>query len=359
MQGAIDAPKPLALVNHEPLLLRTLRQLHENGVKDSIVVTGYRAQEVESCAKELFPETRFVRNSEFAEDRNILSTILGLRAVPAGNRALLLEGDVVFSEQGLARLVNPTSAEENFWAACGPFQTGQKGGIIRAEGDRIVEIRYADWSPALEGWHKNLGAIHICASSLASFIEIAEEYATQNTDQYFMTPWLEHLDRLPARLLDLGQEASSFNTPAEYARSTQLFTVKMSELPIHLAAVRDLSHVEDYDRQRAEWLAKKIAEEGIWKRPVIISRENIVMDGQHRLEAARQLGLNRIPAIMLDYHEIPVFSLRPEIALDADSIIANVNSGNLYPYKTVKHEFPAFPDCQIPLDELGFQGENS
>lgn len=357
MKGSLSVPKPLASIDHEPLLQRSLRQLHENGIYDSVVVTGFGRDEVEDCARSAFPETRFVHNSRYAEDRNILSALLGLKAVPEGNGVLLLEGDVVFSDTGLAQLVGEFCRECNAWSACGPFRSHQMGGILRAEGGWVREIRYSSWQPELAHWYKNLGAIHIAPGFLAPFVALLEQYAATSLDQYFMTPWLENLDRFPSRLVDLGEEGSSFNTLGEYEGASQRFTRASEDLPVQLLDIGTLRHVEDFDPKRVEWLAQKINADAVWTRPLAVSRENIVMDGQHRMEAARRLNLKKVPAVVFDYHAVPVHSLRPEISLDADSVVRNIAAGRPYPYKTVKHDLPPLSACGIPLDALRTDGE--
>lgn len=359
MQGSLPVPKPLASIDHEPLLQRSLRQLHENGIYDSIIVTGFSREEVESCARRAYPETRFVHNARYGEDRNILSALLGLKAVPEGNGALLLEGDVVFSETGLARLLGELRAECNSWSACGLFQSHQVGGILNAEDGWIREIRYSDWQPELAHWHKNLGAIHIAPGSLQPFVALLEDYAAASLDQYFMTPWLENLDRFPSRLVDLGEEAASFNTLGEYEGTARRFTRPRQDLPVELLDIGTLRHVEDFDTKRVEWLAQKISADGVWSMPLAVSRENIVMDGQHRMEAAKRLNLQRVPAVVFDYQAVPVHSLRPEISLDADSVIRRIAEGRPYPYKTVKHDLPPLSACGISLDTLRTAGEGA
>lgn len=357
MQGALSVPKPLASIDHEPLLQRNLRQLHENGIYDSIVVTGFSREEVEECARRAFPETRFVHNSRYEQDRNILSALLGLKAVPEGNGALLLEGDVVLSDTGFARLLGELRPDCNSWSACGLFQSHQVGGILRAEDGWVREIRYSGWQPELARWHKNLGAIHIAPDSLAPFVALLEEYAAASLDQYFMTPWLENLDRFPSRLVDLGEEGGSFNTLGEYEGTARRFTRSREDFPVRLLNIGALRHVEDFDPKRVEWLAQKISADAVWSTPLAVSRENIVMDGQHRLEAAKRLNLRRVPAVVFDYHAVPVRSLRPEISLDADAVVRNIAEGRPYPYKTVKHDLPPLSACGISLDMLRTDGE--
>lgn len=352
MKGHLAVPKPLASIDGEPLLGRNLRQLHENGIADIIVVTGFKSKDVEECAREAYPQTRFIHNARYEQDRNILSALLGLRGVHTGNSALLLEGDVVFSEKGILNLMSSIQLEHNSWTACGPFRESQKGGILKEADGWIREIRYAEWTPDLAGWKKNLGAIHISGSYLPKIIELFDQYASRDLDQYFIIPWMQNLESFPAKIIDLGNEGASFNTIDEYEMTRRRFRSIRKNLQICLLDVEKLRHVEEYDAERVDWLAKKIMKEHLWIRPLAVSAENIVMDGQHRLEAARLLKLKKIPVVVFNYHDTPIHSLRPEISLDVESIIRNVADGNIYPYKTVKHVLPILPLCEIDLEEL-------
>lgn len=352
MQGILPVPKPLAPIGDEPLLQRNLRQLHELGIGHLTIVVGHREEDVRSCATALFPKTNFVRNGRFRDDRNILSALLGLTQVPEGHGALLLEGDVAFSDRAVATLLRGIDPEASLWSSCGPFRPSQRGGILRSEACRLREIRYSEWRPELSGWYKNLGAIYVAPNQVETFAGLLRRYSEKTLDQYFMTPWSENLDLLPARTLDLCDGAYSFNTEAEYDHAMRKLVHADGELRIELVDVEKLVHIEDYDDERVAWLADKIRRDGFWTMPVAISRECLVMDGQHRLEAARRLGLSKIPAVVFDYGDIPLYSLRPEFELDAATVVANASRSRVYPYKTVKHVLPAMPPCGISLEEL-------
>ena len=87
---------------------------------------------------------------------------------------------------------------------------------------------------------------------------------------------------------------------------------------------------------------------------IVEKKNNLVLDGQHRLEAAKMLGLIRLPALFVDYNDVEVWTLRPEIKITRLSVVKNARSGKIYPYKTVKHKFNFdVPDSlNIDLDEL-------
>ena len=91
----------------------------------------------------------------------------------------------------------------------------------------------------------------------------------------------------------------------------------------------------------------------IWTNPIRIERNtSAVMDGHHRLEAARLLGLSHVPCAEYDYLEVQVISTRPEYDVHGKAIIERALRGNPYPCKTTKHTFPDDLRVAIPLCEL-------
>jgi L-serine kinase (ADP) len=115
-----------------------------------------------------------------------------------------------------------------------------------------------------------------------------------------------------------------------------------------------LRHIEGFSKHRVQWLRRKVIAEGRWVKPIALdNRHNLVLDGQHRMEVALALGLKRVPAVKFSYADIEVWSLRPKYSFTWQDVVARAIAGDIYPYKTVKHRFPAdLPACDIPLDEL-------
>ena len=130
---------------------------------------------------------------------------------------------------------------------------------------------------------------------------------------------------------------------------------KAASTRVVLVPVRKLKHIEGFSKTRAAWLRRKIIKEGIWNKPVALDEKHgLVMDGQHRLEAALALGLKKIPAVKYRSSEVEIWSLRPrKYQFDWKQVVARALSGDIYPYKTVKHRFPSpLPECRFSLDEL-------
>ncbi len=124
---------------------------------------------------------------------------------------------------------------------------------------------------------------------------------------------------------------------------------------IELINVSKLKHIEGFSRKRVAWLKDKIVHDGIWKVPLKIdSKYCLVMDGQHRMEVAKELNLKIVPCIEYSYDEVKVWSLRKNHVVNSDLIIEKSLKGDIYPYKTAKHSFPdsAEAECNFLLHQL-------
>lgn len=125
-------------------------------------------------------------------------------------------------------------------------------------------------------------------------------------------------------------------------------------MKIELFPVSGLKHIEGFSRKRVVWLREKIMTEGVWTKPLALDLEHgLVLDGQHRMEVARSLGLSKVPAIRFDYAKVPLRSLRDNHRFDWQDVVTRALSGDIYPYKTVKHDFDEpLPDIIFNLAEL-------
>ena len=117
--------------------------------------------------------------------------------------------------------------------------------------------------------------------------------------------------------------------------------MKASTHIVELASVGRLHPIEGHSKKRVVWLREKIEEEGVWNVPLRIERDKfLIMDGHHRFEVARLLGLKRVPAILHNYSEVEVYSLRQHITVTEQVILDNFGCKKIFPYKTAKHIFP-------------------
>jgi len=116
----------------------------------------------------------------------------------------------------------------------------------------------------------------------------------------------------------------------------------------------ELRHIEGFSQKRANWLREKIASEGIWTKPLALDQKHgLVLDGQHRMEVAKSLGLVRVPVVKFDYATVPIRSLRENHQFTWQDVENRALTEDIFPYKTVKHDFiEPLPEVCIELSEL-------
>lgn len=104
-----------------------------------------------------------------------------------------------------------------------------------------------------------------------------------------------------------------------------------------------LRHIEAHSPKRVANMTSKMLQSGIWEKPICVEQNHyLVLDGQHRLEVAIDLGLRYVPCELFDYKDdsLLVWSLRKDCIVSKELVIKRALSGNIYPYKTAKHKFP-------------------
>ncbi len=128
----------------------------------------------------------------------------------------------------------------------------------------------------------------------------------------------------------------------------------MSEL--RLISLVDLIETEEHDVVESTRLAKKILLEKFWTVPIVIEiNTNAIMDGHHRYNAAKIIGLSRIPCIRKDYNsnEVTLLSWKQGIKVTVKDVFKKIQKKNKFPIKTTRHIFsPPINEINIPIDLL-------
>ncbi|WP_336750066.1 ParB N-terminal domain-containing protein [Pantoea vagans] len=125
---------------------------------------------------------------------------------------------------------------------------------------------------------------------------------------------------------------------------------------IRLEEVVSLQQSEEVSQEGVKALTDAIREEGVWT--TIIPAEMTsgwVMDGNHRLNAAKYLGLKYVPVVRLSYNDPRVSVLRwdNDQPYPLDQVEREAQRGLMLPYKTTRHRFiPLLPHVSVPLDAL-------
>lgn len=92
--------------------------------------------------------------------------------------------------------------------------------------------------------------------------------------------------------------------------------------PIALFPVAALYPTEEHCEDRVREVMESISNSGYWTRLIAVEKQfRIIMDGHHRLEAARRLGFDFVPCAALTYSEVNLESRRPNLVVSVEELI--------------------------------------
>lgn len=100
-----DIPKSLVPVNGKPILMKQIDNLHENGITDITIISGYKAEILENKIHAFFPEINIIESKEYAVTNNMFSAYMGKNAV-SGDSFLMMNADVFFDSTVISALLN-------------------------------------------------------------------------------------------------------------------------------------------------------------------------------------------------------------------------------------------------------------
>lgn len=214
--------KSLLSVAGRSALQRIVDTLLAAGLTDIVVVTGHRRADIENFLVKYGERVRCVHNERYKEDTNILSVETGvgaLRDPQAGY--LIVETDLVIEPAGWEKILSVGDPDSSFWVTRGKYSRELTGGILNADRDgKVQAIAYEPrYEATYEGWQKLLGILYVGGKSVEADRRLRQAAMQDSVAQYYMMPWVKHLDQLPCRALDLGQLfAASYNDPEAYRR---------------------------------------------------------------------------------------------------------------------------------------------
>jgi len=124
-----------------------------------------------------------------------------------------------------------------------------------------------------------------------------------------------------------------------------------------LISISDLHEHEEIDSNHAKKIFNKIKSAKFFTEPIIVDGKSLViLDGHHRFNSCKKLGLKRIPCKLVDYlgeRKIRVESRRSEITITKEIVIKKGLSGDVFPSKTSRHFIPhRQKKLKIPLTQL-------
>lgn len=132
--------KCLVPVGGRPILARTLDTLAAAGIQKVIIATGHLGAQVRACANAWSNRLAlgYVENERAARTGTACSLALGLAAACAGESVLVIEADVVFGHEALARLLQAPEPEVTLVA---PLAAHLSGSVVLCDAGGMVR----DW----------------------------------------------------------------------------------------------------------------------------------------------------------------------------------------------------------------------
>ncbi|MCK5591201.1 MAG: ParB N-terminal domain-containing protein [Candidatus Pacebacteria bacterium] len=113
---------------------------------------------------------------------------------------------------------------------------------------------------------------------------------------------------------------------------------------------------EEINKEHLQKLLAEIKQDGFINDPIIVDKNTmILLDGHHRLNVVKILGLTLVPVYLIDYQnkEIRVHSWRKGIKVTKEMVVSAGLTGKLLQAKTSKHLIPKKPTgLKIPLTTL-------
>lgn len=107
-----DRPKSLVPVNGKPILMKQIDNLHQNGIFDITIVSGYKADVLKQTVLAEYPEIKIVESVDYATTNNMYSAYLGIGAMfpdKSVGAFYMMNADVFFDASVIAALENNTA----------------------------------------------------------------------------------------------------------------------------------------------------------------------------------------------------------------------------------------------------------
>ena len=134
-----DCPKPMLPIGDRPMLAHQIERMEAAGVREVLIVVGYKAEMVKNYFASHPPELARVRYVTQQEQNGTGSAAMLAREFAAGEPFLMTYGDnIVEPEVYRALLAKAAGAE--MVLAVKRVEDPHQGGAVYTEGDRVTKI---------------------------------------------------------------------------------------------------------------------------------------------------------------------------------------------------------------------------
>jgi L-serine kinase (ADP) len=123
-----------------------------------------------------------------------------------------------------------------------------------------------------------------------------------------------------------------------------------------LVPLRRLRGHEEHEPEKVDELIAEIQRTGVFHDPIWVARGTwVILNGHHRVEALRKLGMKRIPAWIFDYEgdHVDLDRWSPGPPIEKSEVVHRAHQRRPFPPKTTRHRLRVeLPPKTVPLDEL-------
>jgi L-serine kinase (ADP) len=322
----------------ETFIERLMHQCMEYGLRDITVVTGGYNDEVRAACSRTGIQYTEIYNDRYKDDKNSLSLLLALERGQSDD-VLILESDLFISDYSFYQLSTSFQCSKTVWFNKGQISLNQNGGYIISNklNNEVEEIGVSRSFEGLvhkENIFKMTGVMIVSKPS----IQLLEEHL-KNIDfktNYYLRPFLDN--KIPLGITKLIDKVYSFNTKIELDEFYQSIERNVHQTN-RLEYISNLREIEETVIERVPVIIDKLKKDQFWIKRIVVEESGLILDGHHRIAAAKTLGLKKVPVVVVKYEDIPVWSLRSDFELTPNKIQNSIKSGYVYPNKTCKHDF--------------------
>jgi 2,3-bisphosphoglycerate-independent phosphoglycerate mutase len=240
-----EVPKCLTEINGQPIILKTLKALEKNGIRESIIVVGYLSNIIIDVlgSKIGNMKIKYIVNDIYDETNSMYSAWLAREYIENG--VLLIEGDTIFDDSIIEKLMS-NDVNKSLWVV-DKFTSEQNGSMsITNNRGKITEIKIIRQilSEYKSNYYKSCGLLLITPKDGKLFSEWLNEDVEQgNVNIYYDLVIEKHLKEFAIHIMDVqGARWQEIDNYEDLRKTEQIFR----EIK-HLVVLLDGSADNSYD----------------------------------------------------------------------------------------------------------------
>lgn len=169
-------PKSLVPVNGMPIIFKQIENLHENGIYDISIVSGYRADILQNAVKKKYADVHFIENKDYLNTNNMYSAYIA-REFFAGTPFLMMNADV-FYDASVIRALLRHSYESAIVTDIGNYL--DESMKVVEEDDRLVKI--SKTIPEKDAFGVSIDVYKFSTSAGKMFFDVCKAYIEEEKE---------------------------------------------------------------------------------------------------------------------------------------------------------------------------------